>query len=569
MAGSLVPLLLAAASLCPTPARPPQGTAGLPFLDHAKLRLAMARLASEHADLVSLHALGFSRGAPGGEALRIEALRLAAGKLGDGRPGILLVANLEGPTVYTSGLALEVARRLVEDYALGDVAARALLDQATLYVVPRANPDGAEARFAAPLAERRATGHGVDDDRDGLEGEDAPADVDGDGLVGWMRVPDPAGEWRADEHDPRILVKADAAKGERGTWKLFPEGRDADGDERAAEDPPRDARVDRNFPAGFEDLAARAGLFPTDEPEARALVDFVLAHPDVQLVVVYGENDNLITPPAAVDDEAPDARRLPPAGWRRSDADRLADIARAYKELVTVEAKGEGDDAGTFARWSYEHRGLLTVAIRPWAVPLEPEPAAEKRAGEAEKPAPPSDEVRRLRWLEENGVPDAHIGWRAFRHPELGQLEVGGWRPYAALEPPPQRAAELVGEQTKFLTSLVGRLARLALEDVHLVELGGGLLEVHATVVDTGFLPLVSTWGRRTGTTRPARVLLRIPESAELVAGARQTLVDELAGAGGRRELVWLVRNAPPGSIGVSVESDHAGRAQAEPEVRK
>ena len=572
MAVSLAPLLLAAASLHPTAASPTQGAQGLPLLDHAKLRLAMTRLASEHADLVSLHSLGFSRGAPNGEPLRIEALRLAAGKLGDGRPGILLVANLEGPAVYTSGLALEVARRLAEDYAVGDIAARDLLDRATLYVVPRANPDGAEARFAAPLAERLGTGHGADDDRDGLQGEDAPSDVDGDGLVSWMRVPDPAGAWRADEHDPRILVRADAAQGERGAWKLVPEGRDADGDGEAAEDPPRDARVDRNFPAGFEDLAARAGLFPTDEPEARALVDFVLARPDIQLVVVYGANDNLITPPSAVDDDAPDVQRVPPAAWRRSDADRLADLARAYREIATVEAKGEGDDAGTFARWCYEHRGLMTLAIRPWAVPLEADPAPAPGAAEAEKPAAdaqPAEEVRRLRWLEVNGVPDAHLGWRAFRHPELGEVEVGGWRPYAALEPPPPRAAELVGEQCRFLTTLSGRLARLALADVHAVVLGSGLVEVHATVVDEGYLPLVSTWGKRTRTTRPARVVLRLPEGAELVAGQRLELVDDLAGSGGRAELTWLVRNAPPEAIGVSVESDHAGRAQAQPEVRR
>lgn len=548
--GALLPLQDAAAP-APRSEKPP-------ILEQQKLRQAMALLASEHAELVSILPVGLSRGTPGGEPRRIEALRLASGDLGEGRPGILVVANIEGPMVYTSGLALDLARRLAADHAAGEDGARALLDHTTVYVIPRANPDAAQARFSSPIQEARGTGTGADDDRDGRSGEDGPSDVDGDGYITWMRIADPEGSWIEDPDDPRLLIEADASRGERGKWLLVREGRDLDGDGVAAEDPQWDAQVDRNFPAGYEDQAPRAGLYATNEPEARALVEFMLTHPDIQVVVVLGEQDNVVAPPDVVDDDARDTLSVPAKGWRQSDADRLALLAERFKESDDHAASAEErDEAGTFPHWTYAHRGLWTMAIRPWAVPLGDEEEGDER----------SQGARRLSWLDTNGVADAHLGWNSFDHPELGAVEVGGFRPFALIEPPANIWGELVEAQRSLLVDLGPRLARLDLEGVAARDLGGGLLEIRATVVNRGELPLTSTWGERTRTTRPAKVVLRIPADAEVVAGRRQTLVTGLSGGKNREDLVWLVRGTQPEAVGISVESDHAGRAQAQPEV--
>src|SRR5262249_35002174 len=154
----------------------------------------------------------------------------------------------------------------------------------------------------------------VDDDRDGRMGEDPPSDVNGDGIVSWIRVKDPDGEWKEDPTDPRALVKADRAKGERGVYKLWPEGRDSDHDEKVAEDAPLDARVDGNFPAGWEQHTPAAGVFPTDEPEARGLCEFVLQHTGLSLVVVYDAQDDLVGDVKSVADEAPYVKRIPQEG---------------------------------------------------------------------------------------------------------------------------------------------------------------------------------------------------------------------------------------------------------------
>jgi hypothetical protein len=162
-----------------------QDTTRVRNLDQRDLQIAMSRLATEHQNLVTVIPVGESR-----KGRRIEALRVAAGELAPGRPAILVVANVDGPLVWTSSLALDHVRELTRRYG-SDARVKSLLDSTTLYVIPRVDVDAAEARFAVPLFEETASGPGVDDDRDGRMGEDPPADVDGDGVVAWMRVPDP------------------------------------------------------------------------------------------------------------------------------------------------------------------------------------------------------------------------------------------------------------------------------------------------------------------------------------------------------------------------------------------
>lgn len=590
--------------------------AALELLDHARLAGELKALASAHPELVELHKLGESRG---GRAL--EALRLAGkgAKEDPARPAILLVANVDGARVYASAVALQHARALAEGYA-SDAKVQALLDTTTVFVVPRANPDAAEARFATPRVEQRASGTGVDDDRDGRTGEDPLADLDGDGLVTWLRVKDPDGEWREDPTDARALVKADRAKGEPGVYVLWPEGRDLDGDERVAEDAPLDARVDRNFPAGWEAHAKEAGLFPTDEPETRALCDFVLAHPELALVVLYDAQDSLVAEIKGVGEE-PSAR---PGGGRRStiasegvlesDAKLLGELGKRYRKATGVAVKAEASDKGTFARWCYEHRGLLVLATTLWDVPLEEkkdDKKAEKKEGgeksgegaeapkegaagsepkagaeEPKEPAAgaerkgregtdakkdpkkddepkPSDDAKRLKWIDAAGPDEAwrFRPWMPFEHPELGPVEIGGLVPFARLEPPPGESGALAAKHLEWFLTLGALLPRVSLAECTRERLGEGLWRVTAVLQNDAYLPLQSRAARRAEALRPAKVTLRLPEAARRLGGPAHESVEDLPGSGGRRELTWLVSGPDAMELAVTVETPNAGTA--------
>jgi len=544
--------------------------------DHAALQAAMQALATEHPGRVQRFTIAESRA---GRA--IDGLRLGSGEEPPpGRPAILLVAGLDGPRAYTSSLALHHAERLAEDYG-NDESVTALLDSTTVYVLPRFDVDACEARFESPLAEVEGTGRGVDDDRDGRAGEDGPSDVNGDGNVTSMRRVAPDGEWIEDAADPRAMVRADRSAGQRGRWELLTEGLDSDGDEEVAEDPLHDAVANRNFPRDWREHSPASGRYPTDEPGALGLVEFLLAHPDVALVLCYGDEGNLVKKPASQPD-AGAKRGDVKTGVYESDLPFLETLGERYRELTENDTEGLGEQPGSFQAFAYHHRGLWTLSIDPWSVPLDAEPpeeaaeeeteeeADEKQASEEAEPAPePGDDAKRLIWLDQHRE-GAFLPWAAFDHPQLGPVEIGGFAPYVLVEPPAALLPELAAEHFQFLLSLGADLPRLELVEVEGVALGDGLVEVTAVLENDALLPQMTRAARLARSQRPARVRLELSGGAELAGGSPQQLVDDLEGSGGRLELRWLVSGVgESATLRVAFDTDNAGAASVAVEVER
>lgn len=541
---------------------------------HTQLARELSALVAHHPKLATRHQIGMSR-----EGRELYALRITAAKEPELQPAILLIANLEGPRVFESGVATHHARKLLGDYATSKEV-KELLDSTVIWVIPRPNPDAAEARFQEPRFERWNANRGIDNDRDGRMGEDPPSDVNGDGFVTQMRVLDPDGEWMEDPTDARIMIRADVTKGERGKWKIYPESRDLDGDEEPGEDPPGDTRTDKNFASGWTEHTAEAGLFPTDEPEARALCEFVMAQKNLVLVVAYDGQDNLVKKPESVGDDARPVMRIPPEGVLESDADLIEELGSRYKKATENETEGSGEDGGTFTRWCYDHRGLYVLQAVLWSMPdeapeeeeaeeaAEEEESAEEEEGDddsaemkEEEKAEPSDDAKHMLWVDGAEETWRFLDWKVFDHPELGEVEIGGFAPYARLVPPDDEIQAIADTHFDWFVGLQDLAPRLALSTCTKEKKGEGVWEVKAVVSNTGYLPLLSRSMQRTRTTRPAKVQLRLPDAGTLLSGSKQALIRELEGSGGRFELTWLIHGPEDMEIGVSVDSDHAGEA--------
>ncbi len=587
-------------------AHAPTQDAAPPLHDHASIVSTVQSLAGAHGERLTAEVIATS---PGG--LDVHALRVSAGaEVPANQPAILLLAGLDGARAYTTSMALDHVRALLEGYG-NDEAVTELLDTTTVYVVPRLDVDAGQARFARPRHELGGTGHGVDNDRDGRQGEDPPADVDGDGLVTWMRYEDPEGEWIEDPTDPRAMIEADAKKGQRGKWKRVVEGFDRDGDERVAEDPLHDAIVNRNFARNWNEHAAYAGLYPTKEPATLGLSEFLLAHPDIALVVTYGDEHNLGEKPKSQPDSGPRSRGDVQVGIYEADMAAYGLLGERYRDLTGNKAKPQGEQRGSAQGFLYHHRGLFTLDIDPWAVPLDAkkakpeaeasgeeapeeesiEESAEEAAGdesaeeatevateqaaaetpkdEKKKDEPkPGDDAKRLIWLDQNSEA-AFVTWTAFEHPQLGPVEIGGFAPYALVEPPAEQLAETTAKHFDFLLTLGADLPRLALVDVEAKVLGGGLFEVHAVLENASLLPQQSRAAQRARAIKPARVRIELPDGAELLGGREQQLVGNLSGAGGREEFRWLVGGVGDiAQLQVTFQTDNAGAQSATPEVK-
>ncbi len=569
----LAPILASLLVLQPETPAPEPFPSG--YLDAKGLGEALHHAAAARPQTIRLQSLAHSQ--EGRDVWLVTAGHAAEGAKPP-RPAILIVANLEADHVVGSQVAAALVRRLAENDGK-DADITRLLDSATLYIIPRLNPDGVERLLNRPRLDLRTNLRPLDRDRDGRRGEDGPDDLDGDGEITSLLVPDRRASLIPDEKDPRLLHKADPAKGEQGRYSQYVEGKDDDHDGGLNEDPPGGVNLNRNWPYRWTEYDLEAGPTPVSEPEVRPLIQFAIDHPEIVAVLSFGLNDNLREPPKKQGSSQDDA-----------DLPHHVGLAEAYGKLIGTLAKDairpgapvppapewpkpdpatgpidapspaaaplslDGTTDGALSEWAYHHFGVLGLSCRLWYGPDFGEPAKDQ-------PAPPKE--GEARWLYWN---DHVVGGRAFvpfaplRHPTLGPVLVGGWKPGVRTNPPVGRVEPIADAQLRFLEEIAGRFPSLALSGVEAKALGGGLFEVRATVENRGRLPTALVQGVRLREAPPVLVRLEA-QGATVLNGPARSRVDRLDGRGGHREFRWLVQ-APKTVASVTIEASclKAGR---------
>lgn len=564
------------------------------YHDADALSSALDELESEHGRVVRVFEIARS---PGGAEIR--AVRLGAGDGADTRPALLVVAGAYGPHLIGTEVALHAARSLAAAYG-SDPAVTGLLDRSTVYVIPRANPDAAAAFFEAPRRERLRNAEPYDDDRDTDVDEDGPDDLDGNGMITMMRVLDPTGGWLADPEDPELMREADPAKGETGTHRVYVEGVDDDGDERWNEDPPGGVDVNRNLPHGYEFFGEATGLHQVAAPEARAIAQFFIDHPNVAVVYALGPQDNLLEawkherqPRAAGDGEGDGERggrgsRRPLESILEEDEPYFAGVAERFREISGL-ASGpkSAPSSGDVLASAYYDMGRWSFGSRGWWIPDEADAGGEPEGEEGdEAPAPPAEgegpqaaggrsgggaaddgkdplerERRELRWLKEH-APGSFVEWTEVRHPDFPDrtVEVGGFAPFARLNPPESEIDSVLARQQRFIAALAGLLPSIALRDVEVEALSSGVYRIEVRVVNDGYLPTLSALGERVRWPRRVRVEVRT-DGQEIAAGEPVRLLGPLTGSGGYEELEWVVVGDAGSRVTIRAASPVAGES--------
>ena len=506
------------------------------------------------------------------------------------RPAMLVVAGIEGNDLIGSSVAASWLKCMIEEYG-NDAEITKLLDTTTIYIIPRLNPDAAEHFFTQPQCETSLNPRPVDDDHDGLVDEDGPDDLNDDGLISWMRIEDPEGEYILDPKDNRLPLKADHLKGEVGAWRYLPEGIDNDRDERWNEDGLGGVNFNRNFPHDYKFFASDAGVHQVSEAETRALADFVVDHPNIGVVVTYGATDNLLTTPEG---ERPPGRREPMTAIDEDDVDYYKVMGELYRETLGLDEELEGvSEHGTFSDWMYYHRGRLSLAAKAWSPSIAvalceaAEKEDKKAKEEADENAEQSSETDRgkdkkqadkngkgkeekrneqerkeLKWFDEHW-PEAFIEWQSIEHPDFPnqRVEVGGYQPFALTNPPMKMIEQMTTKHADFLTKAAQRLPRIGIRKIKARHLGRSVYEVEIQIENTGFLPTVLSHGRRTREVHPTRLVIKLDDDSFL-SGSRITTLPTIRGSGGMVEQRFVVRAPGRETIDFEVVSMLAGHLE-------
>lgn len=480
------------------------------------------------AEVVAVGSLGKTAG--GREILLLTIGRGEAAK----KPAICIVGAVDAAQVLGSELALRMAERLVADQDKEDV--KKLLDEVTIYLVPRPDPDAVEKAFAAPYREVAGNGRKTDDDRDGKLGEDPPDDLNGDGWITQMRVADASGRWMTHPDDPRVLIEADPKKNERGQFHVYTEGRDDDHDEQFNEDGGDGVAFNRNWPHRFEHFKPNTGPDAVSEVESRAIADFLYDHTNIFAVLAISSEDNLFHPwkPDGNKDKAKIRTTVLSA-----DAPYQEYLAGKYRDLHGGKDAPESSwPGGTFSEWSYFQYGRWTFSARGWWVPKVAEKEGEKKSEEKRG----ADDLNALRWFAQENLP-GFVDWQKVEHPDFpGQMvEVGGFKPFYRTSPPAEIIDDLAGKHVSFITLLASERPQVKIKESKVERLGSNVFRVTATVASNGYLPTMSEMGETTGIHQRLQVQLVTPEKTTYLKGPPRVKLSRIE-PNSQREVVWLIR---------------------------
>jgi len=592
-------LLVALLLLLPEPV-----SATRKYSDPAAVNRSIEQLRQANPSLVKVHKFAVT---PGGR----EMLMIEIGKSGTSVPAVLVGANFSGLTPLATEAAMSLASRVVSDASLNG--------KLTWYILPIGNPDAYARFFTRPLWSDPGNGRLFNDDTDDQTDEDGYNDLDGNGIITRMRVKAHDGTWVPVEGEPRLMRKADAAKGERGIYKLYTEGIDDDGDGQYNEDVPGGTNINNNFPHLFKKFGRRSGLYPGSEPESEAMLRFAFSHPEIAMVIAFGQTNYLLSPPkggrkGSIDTGSIRIPRemgaslgidvsrtytlaevielvqpmLPPG--MTADESMIAsflglgevvnpmpddmifynEISSDYKEYlkkkgITAERLDPAQpEEGSFELWAYYHLGVPVFTIDFWGLPKPKEEKKENQGDEKKNDTVKADqqkgdpkEVAQLafsdKWLDGRGF----TPWKSYKHPTLGEVEIGGFTPFSDNTPPESMIDSLLDLQLPYIPELVKRLPRLAIAEVKTTEKGGGVYQLEAWVTNEGYLSFPIAMGKRNKVPAPAILTLE-GDRIEILSGKKRTPIGEVGGMKSVK-YVWLVRSPKKETLTLRLESKQAG----------
>jgi len=160
-----------------------------------------------------------------------------------------------------------------------------------------------------------------------------------------------------------------------------------------------------------------------------------------------------------------------------------------------------------------------------------------------------------LKWSDTALKGKGFVDWKPFKHPTLGEVEIGGFVPYLRLAPPPSEIEKTISFHTDFYIELMNRLPRLEVKETKVKPLEDGLYQLTVYFTNSGWFPTSTAQGRRAGTSWPIRVQLRIAKDQTIFSGRATETISFIDGSGDTKKLEWTVRGKKGSKVTITASS--------------
>lgn len=508
-----------------------------------------------YPDLTSLYSIGKSY--RGVDLMVMEITNHKKRPAGE-KPGFYVDGNIHSGELTGSAVTLYLMGYLLDRYGKDPEVTR-LLDTRVFYLRPKFNPDGADLALLNDIS-LRSTTRPVDNDGDGEADEDPAEDLNRDGFITQMRIPDPGGQMKISPDDPRLMVRRRGDETDGPFYRVISEGIDNDEDGRLNEDGIGGLDMNRNFPRNWEleYLQSGAGPFPLSEPETYATVRFIDEHPNITGIVHNHTSGGFIYRlPSASD----------PALFNPDDIELIVTLGAKYTEMTGRPVRPSSTHPtlhryGTLISWAYWDRGIIGWVPEYWPG-ISADYDGDGQTGERE----------RLRFNDEELGGKYFIDWEPFDHPEFGRVEIGGWRRmFISQNPPAELLEEECALQIPWILYLAGQSPLLAMKNPAVIPISDRRFSIEVEVTNAGYLPTnLTERGIKARVVQPVIATIEL-EGCVLVEGRQRTPLGHLAGSypvpGMNRSstisTTWIVeKEQKEAAIRVTITSEKGGTVRS------
>ena len=474
----------------------------------------MVKWAEQYPDLIDLYEIGYSY--EGRPILQMTLTNKSTGKATD-KPAAFFEGNRHSGEVSSTEAVLWMMQNFIEQYGK-DAEVTKILDKNAIYLRPINNPDGHNL-YMHTAQSNRSSVRPMDNDGDGLLDEDSPEDLNGDGLITQMRYKDKEkGDHVIDPRDSsgRLMKRVPVGEGE---YVVISEGIDNDGDGRINEDGIGGLDLHRNYAENWRPMSEAtgrgwtqggAGEYPLSETETRAVFTFLLNNPHIYVVNSMDTRVPMhLRPPST----APQSTMFPEDNKYYQMFDQMGKDITGYERAGDVYNDygggtplfGHGPD---FGYWYY---GAIWYGDEIWD------------GGQLKKDYNEDgviDDLDKLLWDDQKNDGLAFIEWTAYKHPTLGDVEIGGWDPkFYSQNSPSKQIEKWAKNQALFNIAMVKSLPELEWGNIEVKKLKSYKkdstdFQITITYKNLGTLPTALRQAEQVKIVRPDQIKLSIDESA-------------------------------------------------------
>lgn len=488
-----------------------------------------------------------------------------------GKPGHWICGSTHGNEYTGTEVCLYTIDKLVSGYG-SDQEITKLIDNKTFYICPVVNPDGLYNSIEGGIPQRQNSMK-KDDDEDGKINEDGPDDLNGDGHITQFRYKDKKGQYVIDDVDSRLMIRLGRdEKTDKERFSVITEDKDNDGDGKRGEDSERGIDLNRNFPEGwFKDdgMAGGTGDYPTSAPESHAIVEFFTNHRNILMAQFYHTSGGFTFRPMGtaphssldpkdvavldfimgkkyleiIGDEIPEAWQMPDSLSKfKKELEKSKNKWAAKRGYVLprgwrVSYNEERDrrySYGMATDWAYKQYGIYSITTELWnpSKDIKDFPQFEG------KDARMKQQRELLKYQDKQGG-KWFISWKKYKHPELGEGEIGGWIPkYRSNAYPGQPLKDVCEKHWQFELFRAGLMPEIVITEAKAKVLFTTNNARGAAVSQSGDEVKINK-GKSKGKYKIVEVTAKIENSGKLAThlakGARLSC--------NREDVVWLLGN--------------------------